>query len=95
VRGLSYWYLLVLGCLLTGGAAWCLVMVQVLDSRLARYRAPGVPEGRYLWVPARWQPELYTPEGRAVLARMRRYGWAVPFLAFPGLLLLGAILGGK
>jgi len=56
---------------LLGIAIFFLLRTALLDRRLQRFRAPGVPAASYLGRFGRWRRELYTAEGQPLIAPTR------------------------
>ena len=52
-----------------GGAALSAVQMWALDRQLQAFRHPQAARSSFLFVPVRWQQELYTAEGQALVVR--------------------------
>ena len=55
-----------------GTGIFFLLRTALLDRRLQRFRAQGVPAASYLEKFGRWRRDLYTPEGQPLIASTRR-----------------------
>ena len=78
----------VLACLCLAAAAYCAVRAWNSDRQLQRFRGPTVPQGRFAFVPLRWQREIYLPEGAGLVDQAWRYAFWMAGLAIGGMLLL-------
>jgi hypothetical protein len=57
----------IIGWACFGVAAFYAIRLWWLDRRLQTFRAAGARGSAFLFVPVRWQDELYTTEGRPLI----------------------------
>ena len=80
-----------LGLVAVAGAVYYSVRMWLLDQRMQRFRQPGRSGLVYAFVPVRWNDELYTPEGRLLVAEAWR-AWRRQIAL--GLLAIALLLAG-
>ena len=70
-------------------AAFYAVRMWWLDRRLQTFRAAGARSSAFLFIPVRWQNELYTAEGQPlVMSAWRSFGAVVVWFGLGAALLL-------
>jgi len=69
-------------------AAYYALRMGILDRRMQAFRQPSASRSSFVFVPLRWQEDLYTAEGRPLVAQSWR-----AFRRMLGLWALAAVFG--